>query len=346
MRLCILGDAGSVHIKRWVDYFVNRSWEVHLISLEKSMGTKAYEHIFGSRIRIRWLKYPLASRRIKKEVSAIECDIINAHFVPNYGLIGALIDKHPLVISCWGSDVLDPPYKTFLHKSRIRFALRYADLITVDGKVLVDIVGKFGIPEYRILNVPMGIEPQVFNLSCEKVKLPLIVHLRALESIYNPELFVRALYFVVKEEKVRIIMLYDGSMKDNIKKLANELEVNIEFVSPLSQNGVAKILKSATIYVSTSVCDSTSVTLLEAMACGVFPIVTDIPGNKEWIDDGVNGYLVPIDNPKYLANKIVEAIRSPKLLTDAALRNAKIIKERGLWADNMRVIEQAFINLL
>ena len=345
MRLCILGDAGSVHTKRWVEYFVASGWEVHLISLEGSICTKAYEHIFSPKVKIRWLKYLLATRRISDKIEKISPNIINAHFVPNYGLIGALVNRHPLVISCWGSDILDPPAKGILRKIRIKFALRRADLITTDAEMLKEAIIRLGIHKDKILNAPMGVDTQIFNPPPQKETPPLIVYLRTLEPIYNPELFIRAMSLVISEERVRIFMRSDGSMKNKIASLAKEFGIEIEFVSSLPQNGVAKILQSATIYVSTSVCDSTSVTLLEAMACGAFPIVTDIPGNREWIEDKINGCLVPVDNPNHLAKKIIEVLRNPKLLLDVATRNVKIVNERGVWTNNMSIIEQSFIGL-
>ncbi|MBI4723286.1 MAG: glycosyltransferase family 4 protein [Candidatus Stahlbacteria bacterium] len=374
MKICVLGDASSVHIKRWVEYFVSKNWDVHLFSLEKSIGTSAIEHIFHSRVNIRWLKYPVSSIKIKQEIEQIDPDIINSHFVPNYGLIGALVNKHPLIISCWGSDILTPPHKTFLHNIRIRFVLGMADLITTDAQMLTDAVGGFGITRDMILTVPMGLDNTIFNPAnrpvptqnvsgeptCSDAPVPTqnvsgecvgntanltIVHLRALEPIYNPELFVMACA-LIKQEKVKIVMSSAGSLKDKISMLANKLGVNIEFIPRLPQNEFANILMAATIYVSGSLSDSTSVTLLEAMACGAFPIVSDIPGNREWIIDGENGYLVPIDNPKYLADKIVKALRNPKLLKDARLRNDEIIHQHCLWEKNMMAIEAAFKSII
>jgi glycosyltransferase involved in cell wall biosynthesis len=83
--------------------------------------------------------------------------------------------------------------------------------------------------------------------------------------------------------------------------------------------------------VSTSLYDGTSVSLLEAMGSGAFPIVTDIPANREWIVNGENGFLVPIDEERSLAEKIVEAIRNQDLIKRSRKKNFYLIKEKALW---------------
>jgi glycosyltransferase involved in cell wall biosynthesis len=61
---------------------------------------------------------------------------------------------------------------------------------------------------------------------------------------------------------------------------------------------MADLLSQTDIYVSTSLYDGTSVSLLEAMGSGAFPIVTDIPSNREWISPGQNGFLVSVNGEK------------------------------------------------
>jgi glycosyltransferase involved in cell wall biosynthesis len=345
VKLCILGDAGSVHIKRWIQYFVDQEWEVHLISLEKSIGTVGYEHILDSKINTRWLKYPLSSGEASRKIREMNPDIVNAHFVPNYGLIAALIGRHPLIISCWGSDILEPPRKGVLRKLRIRYALRQADFVTADGEDLVDEAVQYGVPETRCLNVPMGVDARIFSPPSQKESPPVVTHLRDLEPIYNPQVCIKAFTLAAKKEKIKAVMLGEGSMREAIERVATSGKLKIQFVPRLCQSDVAETLRRTAIYVSTSTCDSTSVTLLEAMACGAFPVVTDMPGNREWIEDGVNGYLIPCDDPDYVAKKIVDAIHDPELLKSAADRNVRIIHERAVWKDNMEIVKQAFMRI-
>jgi len=105
---------------------------------------------------------------------------------------------------------------------------------------------------------------------------------------------------------------------------------------------VCRIFWSTDIYVSTSPHDGTSVSLLEAMATGTFPIVTDIPANREWIVTGQNGFLVPIDEERCLAEKIVEAIRSKDLREMSRDRNLRLIKEKATWSAVVAEIKEIY----
>jgi glycosyltransferase involved in cell wall biosynthesis len=106
------------------------------------------------------------------------------------------------------------------------------------------------------------------------------------------------------------------------------------------------LLAQSDIYVYTSPYDGTSVSLLEALASGVFPVVTDIPSNREWIADGDNGFLVPEENESLLAKKIIEVIRNHKLKGEACIKNHKIIEQKAHWKENIRKIEELYHNLL
>lgn len=347
MKLCVLGDASYPHARNWVNYFVSRGTEVHLISLQNSIGSFGIEHIIASKEAPDFLKYPLLSNKIADLIKSIRPDIINAHFVSNYGFVSAIIGIKPLVISCFGSDILEPPRKGFLRKARIRFSLNKADFVTTDGKVLEDAVHKFGIPRTRILNIPIGVDINKFTPKKKSIPLT-VVCLRGLEPVYNPTLFIKALPIVLSKHNVKIVMLKNGSLQNKIIALAKKLNIEskIEFISFLPEDKLASLLGEATIYVSTSLSDSTSVTLLEAMASGAFPIVTDIAGNREWITDGVNGYLVPSDDPLKLADKIIQTISNPKIIETAALKNIELIKKYGDRQKNMYIVEKTFIELV
>ena len=102
------------------------------------------------------------------------------------------------------------------------------------------------------------------------------------------------------------------------------------------------LLSQADIYVSTSLYDGTSVSLLEAMGSGAFPVVTDIPSNREWITDAENGFLVPTENEDILARKIVDAIRNKELLVKASGKNRELIEHRAHWKTNIRQVANIY----
>jgi glycosyltransferase involved in cell wall biosynthesis len=109
---------------------------------------------------------------------------------------------------------------------------------------------------------------------------------------------------------------------------------------------VAQYLTAADIYVSTPFIDTTSVSLLEAMACGLAPVVTDIPGNREWIEDEVNGFLFPARNHYALAEKVIHLALHESLRKRFGEQCSRIVKERAAWEDCVDKMEAIYQTLL
>jgi len=352
MKICFLADGTSHHTQRWVDYFAKKGHQCHLISLEKDIKTKATEHILKSYCPINALKYILVVPRIKRILKEIAPDILNAHFASAYGFTGALTKFRPLIVSCWGSDILISPKKTFLHKLRVKWALKKADLVTSDGEDLSNVIEELGAIRERIVNSPMGIDPEILKekergkSAGEKIT---ILSARKLEPLYDQKTLILAASEVMKsqKEKVRFIILGKGSQKEKLIELSQNLGINksLEFKGFVPRQEFWDYFKKADIYISTSLSDSTSVALLEAMASGLIPIVTDIPGNREWIKESQNGFLFPPKDYRALAEKITFSIENFDEMDKIRQSNLAIIKKKALWEDNMREIEKRFSEL-
>jgi glycosyltransferase involved in cell wall biosynthesis len=104
-------------------------------------------------------------------------------------------------------------------------------------------------------------------------------------------------------------------------------------------------LRAAHVYVSTSKSDSTSVSLLEAMAAGCFPVVSDIPANREWVTDGDTALLFPPGDAEALARCLRRAASDAPLRDRAAARNRQVIAERATWESNLLAVEELFARL-
>ncbi|MGB2698551.1 MAG: glycosyltransferase [Candidatus Zixiibacteriota bacterium] len=353
MRICFLADGKSYHTQRWVNYFAEKGHQCHLLSLEKGIRTKAYHHILKSNSPVNALKFILAVPQVKYILKEIAPHMLNAHFASAYGFTGALTGFRPLVVSCWGSDVLISPKKSFLHKLRVKHALSKADLLTSDGQDMADAIEKLGVIKKKIVISPMGVDQSLLE-KC-KGKRPsqetfTILSARKLEPLYNLKTLVLAASEVVKKfkGKVKFIIIGEGSQKQNLLGLSQKLGLNeyVEFKDFLPREEFLNLFQQAHLYLSTSLSDSTSVALLEAMASGIIPVVTDIPGNREWIMDGKNGFLFSPEDHKALAEKIIYAIDNFENLNRIRGENLALIKKRALWQDNMKRIEDSFLELI
>jgi len=88
------------------------------------------------------------------------------------------------------------------------------------------------------------------------------------------------------------------------------------------------------LYISPSHVDGSSVSLMEALASGLLCLVSDIPGNREWIKDGVNGWLFRDGDVDDLAEKISNAIKNRKLFKNIGDAARKTAEQKADWKMN------------
>lgn len=355
MHICHLGDALSVHVQRQAIYFAKKGYRVSIISFRNVAieGVEIYHVKIGAASKI---KYFLAIPRIKKIVRAINPDILIAHYAASYGFIGAMINFHPLVVSVWGSDVLQTslclPYLNFKKLPFVRHALNKADLVISFANHLTEKSISLGAASEKIITITYGVDLEMFE---KKSSLPqdrdrdIVISIRPFEPIYNLELLINSIPLVIKNmPQAKFVLIGDGPQKGELQELACQLKT-IEFTSFLgkvARSDLMTQLFSANVYVSTSLSDGAPLSLLEAMAAGSFPVVTDIPANREWIVNGENGFLCSPGSPNDLAKKIVIALRDKELRRKAASKNKVILQEKGSYRINMKRIEGYYLQLI
>jgi glycosyltransferase involved in cell wall biosynthesis len=348
MRICFLGDGSMNHVARWVNYFVDRGHECFVISLEKGQTFKCPFHCVPMPS---WLppfaKYPLSAPLVSSLIRSFKPDVVNALFIPNYGFVAVILGCHPLAVTTMGSDVLIVPRKSKFHKWRTRYVLARSDLVTSDAWMMTEKIVRFGMDPTKVLTVPMGVDAGIFNAderAPHSFKEPILVSSRQLEPLYNISQLLEATPEILRTiPGARFVIAGTGSEMERLVDMSSRLAITeaVSFPGWLKPDELAALLKKSTVYVSTSTSDSTSVSLLEAMACGAFPVVSNIAGNREWVQDGINGRLFRLGSPTSLAQAIVGALSQSEFVAAAVQKNKEIIEKKALWSDNMTLIENA-----
>jgi len=359
MKICFLADATSPHVLRWVKYFINGSHEVtiisHVLPDEPLEGCEIYKLEKGLKYITFWNRI----RKIKALLRKIKPDLVHAHYITTYGFMAALSGFHPLIISVWGSDILIAPKESRILKYRAKKAIREADFYHCDGIKTRNALVELGAPADRIKTVYFGIDHSRASPDARTDEIkenygfsghPVIISLRSLNPIYDIGSLVRAVPFILaKHPEARFIIVGSGSEELMLKNLAKSLKITeqVKFVGQVPYQDIPRLLASSDIYVSTSLSDAgLAASTGEAMACELPVVITDDPDNRDWVENGINGFIVPVKSPEKIAEKINVLLGDETLRKDFGKRNRAIILERNDYNREMGKMEQIYQEII
>lgn len=350
MRVCFLGDAGSIHLQRWVLYFVKAGYQVEVISFRPCTIEGAKVHLLA-RGQSGRIAYMMALSKIRRILLEIKPDILHAHYATSFGLLALVSGFNPLVVSAWGSDVLVAPQESAFLRVIVSQVLRHANALTSDSEYMSQRMRELLKGQEQILKtVTMGVSRDWFEqLPNVDKKTHQILSLRGHQNIYNIDIVIKSMAEVVESiPEAQLIIAGEGPETQHLRTLTQSLrlEKNIHFVGQLPHAEVQSYLNESAISVSVPSSDATAVSLLETMACGSFPVVSELPANREWIDQEVNGLLVPSKDSGALAKALIRALKDSDLRTQAQEINRQRVKEKAIWEENMSEMEELYQALI
>jgi glycosyltransferase involved in cell wall biosynthesis len=361
-RICHVSPT-SIHSTRWIEAFQKKGYNVSLITdvqtwfAQKPRNVPIYvlPTLGIYNVHRRLIPNYISITKILKQIKP---DLVHLHMQHHYAP-AVYLSRMPYILHSWGLEVLELPQMSIFRRVLAKQVAMKAHKIIVDAKCMKQIWKNTGIPENKVEVIPFGVDTKLFNpntngnqirkkLRIQKEDIT-IVSTRPFFNHYNVDCLVKAIPIIIdKHENVVFIIKGRGPLEGNIRKLAKKLRVDqyIRFTYLVPYHRLPQYLATANIYVSTSFIDSTSVSLLEAMACGLPAVVTDISGNREWIENGKNGLLFHPRNPKALADKLIQLIEDKRLRENFGRKCLQIVRERATWEDCVSKMETIYKSLM
>jgi glycosyltransferase involved in cell wall biosynthesis len=153
--------------------------------------------------------------------------------------------------------------------------------------------------------------------------------------------------FAKNKNDVMLIMLSSGSLENETRRFISEypLDSKIRLIRSVPNSELPRFLNAADVYISTSLSDGTSLSLLEAMASGLGLVVTGLPAINEWVNEE-NGFTVPPLNVDQVVSSLEIYYKNRKLIESHGNKNILIAHERADWDKNYLKLKKIYENLL
>jgi glycosyltransferase involved in cell wall biosynthesis len=317
-----------------------------------------------------------AARRLRTLIDEINPDLVHAMRIPYEGMLTSWAMNTPtkkssihvpenggqriplLLISVWGNDFTLHAVSNPWMAQNTRWALQQASALHTDCQRDLRVAHDWGFQTEKpsiVLPGGGGVQLDLFSPQVRKEPgdshppRPLtVINPRGFRAYVRNDTFFRAIPIVLaRRPEARFVctgMAGEKRVLGWIQELG--IESSVELLPHLSREEMADQFRQAAVTVSPTEHDGTPNTLLEAMACGCFPVAGDLESLREWISPGFNGLLVDPGDPQSLAKAILAALVQPELRDRAATYNLKIIRERAEYGWVMSLAERFYRDLV
>jgi glycosyltransferase involved in cell wall biosynthesis len=145
--------------------------------------------------------------------------------------------------------------------------------------------------------------------------------------------------------KFSAVFIGEGPEKSKIKQMIkhSSLEQNVTILDDITHDHMVKLLNSAKIFLSLTISDGTPLSLFEAIACGLYPVVSNITAYRVWFDKGIIGESLDFEKSEQMAQKIYNLIVKLDQL-DFSENNRRVVREYMDFEKNSRILNNIFIS--
>jgi glycosyltransferase involved in cell wall biosynthesis len=260
----------------------------------------------------------------------------------------------PLVTMSWGYDMLVDARRTQALEADTRFVIQRSSMMVVDCDAVKKAVSGFGFDVPRVVQFPWGVDlnhfqPEPLRICRKQFGWPeerfVVLSLRAWEPIYDVATIVEGFIQAVRvDPSLYLVLLGGGSQRDQLQQRLTEAGVmeTVLFGGRIAYQQLPCYYQAADLYASASLTDGSSVSLLEAFACGTPALVSDIPGNREWLDEGGEGWFFPVGDADMVAEKILLAAGNRSQLPNMGHLARKRVERYANWKENFPKLIQAY----
>ncbi len=315
-------NSGGLNVNTWNDFpthISNFGWKVIKTSNYRNRIIRLIDMLVTIFIR-------------RKEYQVAEIDVYSGKAFLWADLCSRLLRKirKPFVLTLHGGNL---PQFAKRNKNRISKLLNRAHIIVSPSKFLIE---QFKTIRQDIIIINNPIDLSLYKYRHTAIPMPHLLWVRAFHEIYNPQIVPEMIhYLATKWADIQITMIGpdkgDGSLNRMLEKAKEKNVVDrIILTGGVPKEKIPYYLGLGDIFINTTNIDNTPVSVIEAMACGLCVVSTNVGGIPYLVRDGIEGILVPPDDSVAIA-KAVERILTEPGLAETLSANARLKAEEFDW---------------
>jgi glycosyltransferase involved in cell wall biosynthesis len=363
MRLIYFSRDYSVHDHRFLDRLARTGHTVGFLALE-NRPTVQFDRPLPAEIE--WLQWaggrgPVQLqdgwrllRSLRQVINSFKPDLVQAGPIQTAAFLTALSGFRPFVSTSWGYDLLIDANRSPAWRAATRYTLRRSAAMVGDCNAIRQQAIAYGMDPEKIVTFPWGVDLQHFTPGTEtelRARLGwnpqdfIVISTRGWAPIYGIEELARGFAAAAQElPQLRLLMLGNGPQASLIRKVFMQADVldYVHFPGQVSQESLPRYYRAADLYLSASHSDGSSISLLEALACGRPALVSDIPGNREWVNPGEQGWWFQTGSAAELTRQLLEAVAQRDRLAEMGRWARQTAEARANWETNFSHLLDAY----
>lgn len=338
MKVLLLSAGNSIHTVRWANAYVQRGLEVHLVSQHPPLAgldPHVYVHRFPH-----WsgLGYLLNGNRVAALAKKLRPDVVNVHYATGYGTLARAIRGVPVVLNVWGSDVFEFPDTSPVHRWILRRNIRHASTVVSTSHVMARRTKAICPWISEPIVVPFGVDTALFKPLRKEGIATVVGTVKTLAPKYGIDTLIHAFKRTLESDTsgdLQLRIVGDGPDRAVLEALtiACGIAERSAFIGAVPHGQVPKELSKLDVYVALSRTHSESfgVAVIEASACGIPVVVSNVGGLPEVVEEGVTGFVVPPNDPERASHAIKVLLSAPELRRTMGLAGRVRVEREYEW---------------
>ncbi|MEJ5224632.1 MAG: glycosyltransferase, partial [Anaerolineales bacterium] len=301
----------------------------------------------GGQREFRWRDLPRLVWDFRRVAARIRPDLIHAGPIQTAAFIAVLSGFRPILTMSWGFDLMEDVHRSRWHAWVTRYTLRRSAFFTSDAEVTRNKAVDYGMNPARTVVFPWGVDLSHFSpAQTDKSDSGFTLFCnRSWEPRYGVDVLARAFVSVARQrDDVSLLLLGGGSQGARIRQILEQSNAagRVSYPGHIPNRDLPRFYHMANLYISPSHVDGSSVSLMEALACGLPCLVSDIPANQEWVREGENGWLFRDGDANDLAAKILLAIQQRESLPQISRAARATAEAKADWNKNVQKLLDAY----